>query len=64
MSDLSTNITTNASGPKKASTGDVTVEQHSLKDQIEADKYLKGQTATNKSKLPIRLARIKPGGAV
>ena len=38
MADLSTAIEENATGPKKASNDGGSVEQHSISDQIEADK--------------------------
>ncbi len=38
--DLKDTIKQNAEGPKRASGDSGSVDQHSLKDQIEADKYL------------------------
>lgn len=61
MSDLSTEIETNAEGPKRVEVDGQTVEQHSLKDQIAADEYLRESTAATRDKLPIRLAKLRPG---
>jgi len=43
--DLKDNIEQNAQGPKQAAADGVSTSQHSLKDQIEADKYLKANDA-------------------
>ncbi|MFA4987513.1 MAG: hypothetical protein WC712_13100 [Candidatus Brocadiia bacterium] len=40
------------------------VTQHSLKDQIEADKYLAAKEAAKSRKLGVRLVKIIPPGAV
>lgn len=57
-------IKTNAEGPKKV-TGDAgSVEQHSLKDQIEADRYLASKTASRRSGLGIKITKTVPPGAV
>lgn len=56
-------ITNNSSGPKRVRVDGVTVQQHDLKDQIVADEYVAEKTAANKTKLPLRLMKIKPGGA-
>lgn len=63
--NLTNTIAENAAGPASASGDASSVSQHSLKDQIEADKYLANKSAlgTNK-KLGIKFFRIKPGGAI
>jgi len=63
-SDLENAIEENAGGPKKASGDSGSVEQHSLKDQIEADKYLASKQAARAKGLGIKLAKISPGGTV
>lgn len=59
---LSDAILQNARGPKKVE-GDVgEVTQHSLKDQIEADKYVASKKATRKSPFGLRMTKIDPDG--
>ena len=41
--DLKDAIKQNAEGPKQASADGVSTQQHSMSDQIEADKYLAGK---------------------
>jgi len=62
--DLDNTIEENATGPKKASGDSGSVEQHPLKDQIEADKYLAAKKAAQAKGLGIKLAKISPGGTV
>jgi len=62
--DLDSTIEENATGPKRASGDSGSVEQHSLKDQIEADKYLAAKKAARSKGLGIKLAKIAPGGTV
>ena len=57
-------IETNASGPRKASGDSGSVEQHSLADQIAADKYLESKKASRSQGLGVKLAKISPGGTV
>ena len=61
--DLKDAIKDNASGPKQASADGVSTQQHSLKDQIEADKYLAGKTAVsaNPAKGFTRVKIVSPG---
>jgi hypothetical protein len=56
-------IRENAAGPKRAQADSVTVEQHDLKDQIEADRYLSSKEAAKK-KLGVRMTKVVPPGAV
>ena len=60
---LENSILQNAAGPRKASADGVVVEQHSLKDQIEADRYLESKKASRGKGLGIRLIKLSPGGA-
>ncbi len=57
-------IEQNAAGPKKASGDSGSIEQHSLADQIAADKHLAGKAAVAGKGLGIKLAKISPGGTV
>ena len=56
-------IKTNAEGPKKASGDSGSVEQHDLKDQIEADRYLSSKEAAKKG-LGTQRTKVSPPGAV
>ncbi len=60
--DLENSIQENANGPKRASGDGVSVEQHSLTDQIAADKYLQSKQAAATKGLGIKLLKISPGG--
>ena len=62
--DLNDTIQDNASGPRKASGDSGSVEQHSLPDQIAADKHLSSKAAAAGKGLGIKLAKISPGGTV
>jgi hypothetical protein len=64
MSDLSSDITTNAQGPKKAKGDMGSMEQHDLDDQIAADRYLKAIENTGSNKVGFKRCRIKPGGTI
>lgn len=57
-------ITENATGPKKVSGDAGSVEQHDLKDQIEAEKFTQAQKAMAQPGLGIKLLKIQPGGTV
>jgi len=61
--DLSTTISENAKGPKRAQGDSGSVEQHDLKDQIEADRYLASKEAAKKG-LGVRMTKVVPPGAV
>ena len=59
--DLRDVILENAKGPKKV-TGDAgSVEQHSIKDQIEAERFLQSKKATRQG-LGIRFVKLRPDG--
>ena len=62
--ELDNSIETNAAGPRKASGDSGSVEQHSLADQIAADKYLESKKASRTQGLGIKLVKISPGGTV
>jgi len=61
---LDNTIRENAAGPRKASGDSGSIEQHSLADQIAADKHLAGKTAVAGKGLGIKLVKISPGGTV
>ena len=57
-------IETNATGPRKASGDAGSVEQHSLADQIAADKHIESKKASRSKGLGVKMAKISPGGTV
>ena len=61
--DLKDTIKQNAEGPKRASGDAGSVDQHSLADQIEADKYLASKDAASKNpaKAFTRVKIVPPG---
>ncbi|MBN1123735.1 MAG: hypothetical protein JXA82_01920 [Sedimentisphaerales bacterium] len=59
---MENSIQENACGPRKASGDAGSVEQHSLTDQIAADKYLQSKQALSTKDLGIKLLQISPGG--
>ncbi len=62
--NLNHTIRDNAAQPAKASVDGQSVEQHPLKDQIEADRYLASKEAARKPGLGIKFAKIVPPGSV
>jgi len=60
--DLTNAIKENATAPAEASVDGQSVKQHSLRDQIEADRYLLAKE-TSKKKLGIRMTKVIPPGA-
>jgi hypothetical protein len=59
---LDNSIRDNASGPAKATSDGTSVEQHTLADQIAADKYLGSKAAgRNPAKALTRVKVIPPG---
>lgn len=63
--ELDNTIAENAGGPKRASADGISVEQHSIPDQIAADKYLASKRATRGVRKPrLLINRISPPGAV
>ena len=63
MADISDSMATNAAGPKSASADGVNVQQHSLLDQIEADKYALAKAAAHADprKAFARFQIVSPG---
>ena len=56
-------IRENAEGPKRAQGDAGSVEQHSLKDQIEADRYLSSKQAVQDPKRGLRFTKLAPPGS-
>ena len=56
-------IEENALGPKRATGDEGSVEQHSLLDQIAADKHLATRAAVRLRRRGIRFIRLIPPGA-
>lgn len=57
-------IIDNAQGPAKASDDTGSMEQHSLADQIEADRYLRARQASRAGRgLGIKLTKLIPPNA-
>jgi len=60
--DLSDAILINAANPKQATVDGVTIQQHSLKEQIAADRYLaEKEVAKNPARALTRVRIIPPG---
>ena len=60
--DLENTIRDNASGPKRARGDSTEVEQHSLAEQVEADRYLSSKQAMKKGR-GFRMTKLSPPGA-
>ncbi len=60
--ELDNAIRDNAAGPRRAKGDSGEMEQHSLTDQIEADKYLAGKGALVKKNFGLTRAKIIPPG--
>lgn len=60
--ELTDAIKQNAEGPKQASADGVSTEQHSLEDQIEADKYLASKEAAKNPATAFTRVKIVPPG--
>jgi hypothetical protein len=61
--DLEQVIRDSAAGPKRAKGDSAEMEQHSLPDQIAADRYLQSKTASRRAGLGIPLKKLSPPGA-
>ena len=61
--ELDDAIRTNAEGPKSASGDAGSIEQHSIPDQIAADRYLASKKAARSKGLGVRLTKVVPPGA-
>jgi len=61
---LEETIATNAVGPKRAANETGSMEQHSITDQIAADRYIESKKASRQKNLGIKLTKLSPGGTV
>jgi len=61
--DLKDAIKENAEGPASAEVDGQRVTQHKLKDQIEADRYVKSSDAVTKGHRGLRISKLVPPGA-
>ena len=62
--DLKDVIKENAEGPESAEVDGVRTKQHSLKDQIEADKYLASKRAGSNPAAALTRVKLIPPGTV
>jgi hypothetical protein len=62
--DLQDVLKKNASGPASAEVDGQRVAQHKLKDQIEADRYMKSSEAVAKGHRGLRISKLVPPGSV
>jgi hypothetical protein len=60
--DLTDSIEQSAKGPRQVTADGVTAQQHSLVDQIEADKYLTRKKAAKDPTKAFSRAKIVPPG--
>ena len=60
--DLEQTIRDNAAGPKRARGDQGEMEQHSLAEQVEADRYLSSKQAMKKGR-GFRMTKLSPPGA-
>ena len=60
--NLEREIRRNARGPKRAKGDSGEMEQHSLADQIEADRYLASKAAAKKRGAGLKLSKLVPPG--
>ncbi len=61
---LEDTIADNAAGPKRAANETGSMEQHSIPDQIAADRYIESKKASRQKGLGIKLTKLSPGGTV
>ena len=61
--DLDRTIQDNAAGPRKAAGDSGSVEQHPLRDQVEADRYLSSKKAARSKGLGVKISKLVPPGA-
>jgi hypothetical protein len=62
--ELDEAIRDNATGPKRAQGDAGSVEQHSLPELIEADRYLASKEAAKQKGLGVKFTKVAPPGAV
>ena len=64
MTDLSDEIETNAGGPQGTNVDGIDVQQHSLSEQIAADKYLASVSSRADFRTAFTRVKIVPPGTV
>ena len=57
-------IAENARGPRRVQGDSGSVEQHSLQDQIAAERFLQSKKAAQKQGLGIKLTKLSPDGTI
>jgi len=57
-------IEENATGPKRIAGDAGSVEQHSITDQIAADKHISAKKAAGSKGIGIKFTKLVPGGTV
>lgn len=62
MADLQTQIEQAATSPASAASDGVSVTQRSLRELIDADRYLASKAAANRKGLGIKLCKLVPHG--
>ena len=62
MADLTTEIETNAQGPKQVTVDGIVMQEHSLPDQIEADRYLASKAASRAPRRGLVMTKMSPPG--
>jgi hypothetical protein len=62
--DLDNAIRDNAAGPESAASDGVSVKQHNLRDQVEADKYLAQKAAGRNPAKALTRVKIVPPGSI
>lgn len=60
--DLEELIAQNAADPRSATEDGLTVSQHSLPDQIAADRYLKSEKAVRTKRRGLSFTKLRPPG--
>lgn len=61
--ELQEQIAENARAPRRVRGDEGEVEEHPLKEQIEADRYLAAREATRNKRRGLRFTKLKPPGA-
>jgi len=61
--DLDKAIRRNARGPARVRGDSGEMQQHRLRDQIEADRYLNSKEAARRRGLGVRMSKLVPPGA-
>lgn len=56
-------VQANAEGPRRGSADGIQFEQHPVTDTIKGDQYVEAKRASRKAFWPLRMFKIKQGGA-